>query len=91
MPISITNPIAAEAKTYDELWLTGFHVYSKPDSKCLIKGILDVVRTKEDGSKEVCPDGHILFSFTDFFADATPEELSVMYQLVDLIKIRLKL
>ena len=87
---SITVP-PAEQKEFGEVWLTAVQIIAPISGKCRIHAVVDAARTAADGTKEIFPSARKELLVEDFFADATKEELAVMYQLVQLIKARLKI
>jgi hypothetical protein len=87
---SITVP-PAEQKEFMEIWLSAMQIVAPVHGKCRIHAVVDVARTNADGTKETLPTARKDLLIEDFFSDATEKELAVMYQLVELIKARLKI
>jgi hypothetical protein len=89
--IQLDTPILREAqpaKTFNEVWLADLTIKSRPNQAAMVDATLLPCRTAEDGSKECDWINRKTVVVDDFFAVATTEELSLMYQLVAALKSR---
>jgi hypothetical protein len=95
MAITLTTPVvvaATEEKTFDEVWLSEFHVDARnPNGKVALKATMYPARTTVGESKELSGVGRKEITMPDFFAVATPEEIVLMLSIVTAIKNRAEL
>lgn len=90
MAVELATPVTAEAvaeRTFNEVWLHTFSVVATPTT-CEIRASIVPCRTLPDGSKELLMSGRQRVHVDNLWADATPEELQIMYGLVEAITAR---
>ena len=90
MAVELTTPVVAEAtaeRTFNEVWLHTFNAIAMP-GKCEIRATIVPCRTLEDGSKELLWADRQSVTIDNLWADGTPDELLLMYGLVQAIKAR---
>ena len=90
MAVELSTPVVAEAtaeRTFNEVWLHTFNATATL-GKCEIRATIIPCRTLEDGSKELLWDSRQPVHIENLWADGTPDELQLMYGLVQAIKAR---
>jgi hypothetical protein len=87
----ITTPPVIE-KVFTDLWLSQIQINAPINNDSIVlSGIMDIVRTRDDGSKEPSPQGRKQIQEKIKFADLTTEEQTLMYSLVSVVAKRLGL
>jgi hypothetical protein len=83
----VTTP-AVPAATYPNIWLAELHVDARNGQTAQIFATLVPCCTNPDGSIGLNPAAAVPVAVPDFFGTATPDELALMYSLVQALKAR---
>jgi hypothetical protein len=90
--IEVQSPVIVPQKMFNEVWLSKLSIVAKPEGICQIQATVDLARDNGDGTKELAPVSQRKYlNVPNFFAEATADEMAIMYQVVAMISNRLGL
>jgi hypothetical protein len=95
MAVTLDNPIVIPAinqRTFDEVWVEKLSIHSPMNTEGInIQATVFGARTVDSntGQKESAPGSRRLLNFSVKWTDMTQDELTLMYQLVTMLKSRM--